>query len=131
MTGGQGPLMEINRKRWGEKVQANQKSPVYDVQGFISGATTLLPIEVREVGDVAGKDLLHLQCHFGMDSLSWAREGGRVTGVDFSPESIKKARELSAQIGIPAKFIESNIYDLERNLEGQFDIIFKIGRAHV
>jgi len=116
--------MEINKKRWDEKVHANQKSPVYDVQGFIPGATTLLPIEVREVGDVAGKELLHLQCHFGMDSLSWAREGARVTGVDFSPEAIKKAQELSAQIGIQATFIESNIYDLESNLQGQFDVVF-------
>ncbi|HUT27116.1 MAG TPA: class I SAM-dependent methyltransferase [Methanomassiliicoccales archaeon] len=124
MTREEDPLMDINKKRWNEKVDANLKSPIYDVDGFLSGASSLLPIEVREVGDVAGKDLLHLQCHFGMDSISWAGEGARVTGVDFSPEAIKKARELSAEIGIPATFIESNIYDLERNLEGQFDIIF-------
>ncbi|MCG7845365.1 MAG: class I SAM-dependent methyltransferase [Methanomassiliicoccales archaeon] len=117
-------LMEINKTRWNEKVEANQKSPVYDVQGFLFGKSSLLPIEVREVGDVRGKDLLHLQCHFGMDTLSWARRGARVTGVDFSPEAIKKARELSEEVSVHAEFIESNIYDLVSNLQGQFDVVF-------
>lgn len=117
-------LMEINKKRWNEKVHANQKSPVYDVQGFLEGKSTLLPIEVREVGPVEGKDLLHLQCHFGMDTLSWARMGARVTGVDFSSDAIRMAKDLSARIGVDSEFIESNIYDLEKKDLGQFDIIF-------
>jgi len=117
-------LFEINKKRWNEKVHANQSSPVYDVQGFLAGRTTLLPIEIEEVGPVKDKDLLHLQCHFGMDTLSWARKGARVTGVDFAPEAISMAKELSARTGVAGEFIESNIYDLDQTDLGSFDIIF-------
>jgi SAM-dependent methyltransferase len=117
-------LMEVNKRRWNEKVQANQVTPVYDVEGFINGASTLLPIELLEVGPVQGKDMLHLQCHFGMDTLSWARMGARITGVDFSPDAISMARELSLRTGVPAEFLECNIYDLDRLGLGKFDVIF-------
>ncbi|NLX48060.1 MAG: class I SAM-dependent methyltransferase [Euryarchaeota archaeon] len=117
-------LLEINKRRWNEKVLANQNSPVYDVQGFLKGRSTLLPIEVMEVGPVNGKGLLHLQCHFGMDTLSWARMGARVTGVDFSPDAIAMAKDLSERTGVPARFIESDVYDMGSKGLEKFDIIF-------
>ena len=76
------------------------------------------------MGDIRGKSLLHLQCHFGMDTLAWARLGAKVTGVDFSDEAIKPARKLSKESGIKARFIESDIYTLPDVLKGKFDIVF-------
>ena len=81
-------------------------------------------IELGEVGDVRGRTLLHLQCHFGLDTLSWAREGAVVTGVDFSEESIRLARELTEKSRLEATFIQSNIYDLPDVLDEVFDIVF-------
>jgi SAM-dependent methyltransferase len=83
-----------------------------------------MPLEREEVGDVAGKSLLHLQCHFGLDTLSWARLGAQVTGVDFSEEAITLGRALSDELGIEADFICSDLYDLPTVLTGQFDIVF-------
>jgi SAM-dependent methyltransferase len=76
------------------------------------------------VGDVAGKSLLHLQCHFGMDTLSWARLGAQVVGADFSDEAITFARALASEVNLPAAFVCSNVYDLPAALEGQFDIVY-------
>ena len=100
------------------------RSEFYDVVGFKQGRCTLKSIELEELGDVSGKSLLHLQCHFGMDTLSWARLGANVTGVDFSDEAIAQARSLSEETGIKADFICSNIYDLPRVLGSQFDIVY-------
>jgi 2-polyprenyl-3-methyl-5-hydroxy-6-metoxy-1,4-benzoquinol methylase len=77
-----------------------------------TGQTTLNETDLREVGDVFGKSLLHLQCHFGLDTLSWAKEGAIVTGVDFSEEAITRARSLSKDLNLNARFMCSNIYDL-------------------
>ena len=99
-------------------------SDFYDLPGFIAGKTSLNEIELNELGDVSGKKLLHLQCHFGQDTLSWAREGATVTGVDLSETAIEEAKKLSDQINVPAAFVRSNLYDLPENLDGEFDIIF-------
>lgn len=116
--------MELNRLHWDEAVPLHVASEFYDVAAFKAGKTTLTRDELAEVGDVRGQTLLHLQCHFGMDTLSWAREGASVTGVDFSPAAIKTARGLAQELGIEARFVESNIYDLPANLSGQFDVVF-------
>lgn len=115
---------ETNLKRWNELVSINAKSKSYDLKGFKDGNTSLLPIERKELTDVDEKKLLHLQCHFGMDTLSWAREGATVTGVDFSENAIGLARSLSKELNLPASFIHSNIYDLPRVLNDRFDIVF-------
>lgn len=113
-----------NRDHWDEMVPYHERSEFYDVAGFKAGKSSLKSIELEELGDVAGKSLLHLQCHFGMDTLSWARLGATVTGVDFSEEAISLARRLSAETGTEADFICANIYDLPDVLEGRFDIVF-------
>lgn len=93
----------------------------------------LTPIELNELGDVNGKKMLHLQCHFGLDSLCWARMGAAVTGVDLSDAAIDEAKKLNNEMGLTAKFICCNVYDLKENLkgspeggdlEGAFDIVF-------
>ena len=80
----------------------------------------LTPIELAEVGDVKGKNLLHLQCHFGMDSLNWARKGAKVTGVDLSDEAIGEAKKLNDELGMDAHFICCNVYDLHPDSSKQF-----------
>lgn len=116
--------MAVNKRWWDGATPVHVRSRSYDVDGFREGASSLLPIELREMGDVRGKSLLHLQCHFGMDTMSWARKGALVTGVDFSPEAITTARQLSAELSIPARFIESNVYTLPDVLDEKFDIVY-------
>jgi SAM-dependent methyltransferase len=94
------------------------------VPGFLAGASSLRPIEVEELGDVAGRSLLHLQCHIGLDTLSWARRGARVTGVDFSEASLAEARSLAKESCLKAKFVCSSVEALPDVLQGRFDIVF-------
>jgi SAM-dependent methyltransferase len=100
----------------------------YDVEGFLAGGSSLAGRVVAEVtaavGDVHGLDLLHLQCHFGLDTLSWARRGARVTGVDFSPVAVQRARQLAVQAGVAADFVESDVLALPADLAGRFDVVF-------
>ena len=116
--------MEANRRNWNERTPVHARSEFYDVEGFKRGKLTLTPIERKELGDVAGKSLLHLQCHFGLDTMSWARLGAYATGVDFSEEAIGLARSLSPEVDRKAKFVRANIYDLPDVLGGEFDIVF-------
>ncbi len=118
-----------NKQLWDNWTLLHEKSDFYDVAGFKAGRDTLNPTEVEEVGDVAGKSLLHLQCHFGMDTLSWARHGAKVTGTDLSETAIDLARALASELGIEANFVCANLYDLPAALQGQFDIIYTSGGA--
>lgn len=113
-----------NRARWDEVVDIHAASDFYGVDRFLAGESTLLGLDLEEVGEVAGKSLLHLQCHFGMDTLSWAREGATVTGLDFSPEAVATARDLAKRAGLEATFVESNVYDAPEVIDGQFDIVY-------
>jgi SAM-dependent methyltransferase len=115
---------ETNLKHWDELVGVHKETPYYDLAGFKAGRDSVHSTEVGELGDVAGKTLLHLQCHFGMDTLSWARRGAIVTGVDFSQRAIESARALATELGIDARFVHSDIYSLPDNLAGQFDVVF-------
>ncbi len=115
---------ETNRAWWDEKVSLHARSAFYDMRAFKDGELTLRDLERSELGDVVGKSLLHLQCHFGLDTLFWARLGAEVTGVDFSEEGIALARSLSEELGIEASFVCSDVYDLPRILADQFDIVF-------
>jgi SAM-dependent methyltransferase len=118
--------INTNKKRWEELAELHFKSEFYGVETFKKGGISISELEINEVGDVRGKKLLHLQCHFGKDTLSWARLGARVTGVDFSSRAIELAQQLSTEIGIEAIFIQSDIYALDRtSLEpSSFDIVF-------
>ncbi len=114
-----------NRALWDAWTAVHAEGEFYDVAGFRQGGVRIRPYEIATLGDVTGKRLLHLQCHFGLDTLSWARLGAVVTGVDFSPASIRLARELAADIGVTdARFIESNVYQLPVRLGDEFDIVY-------
>jgi SAM-dependent methyltransferase len=116
--------MAENRAWWDASTPVHYRSRMYDVPGFLAGKNGLDRFIVDEVGDVRGKRLLHLQCHFGMDTLNWARLGADVTGVDFSPVAIATARTLAREAGIAASFVESNLYDVDNRFDGRFDIVF-------
>jgi SAM-dependent methyltransferase len=116
--------IDANRSNWDDRVPIHMNSDFYDVASFKEGRSTLLPVERQELGDVRGKTLLHLQCHFGMDTLSWAREGALVTGIDFSGPAIAAARSLAREMQIGATFIETDVYRLPEVLTGSFDIVF-------
>jgi SAM-dependent methyltransferase len=116
----------INRKLWDEKTKHHVTSAFYNMDGggFVSGDSSLNDIELALLGDVAEKTILHLQCHFGQDTLSLARLGAQATGVDFSGNAIAKAEELNTVLGLNARFICSDIYELPAQLDEQFDIVF-------
>ena len=116
--------MDANRQLWDDRVDVHQRSDYYDVDGFRQGRSTLRSVELEELGDVAGRSLLHLQCHFGLDTMSLARMGARVTGVDFSEPAVALGRRLAEELSIQARFIQSNVYELTRVLHEQFDVVF-------
>jgi ubiquinone/menaquinone biosynthesis C-methylase UbiE len=115
---------QTNRAHWDEATDVHVASEFYDVESFKAGNNRLHAIEREELGNVTGKSLLHLQCHFGLDTLSWARLGADVTGVDFSERAVEQARALSAETGVPGRFILSELYELPSVLDEQFDIVF-------
>ncbi|UJG43714.1 MAG: class I SAM-dependent methyltransferase [Candidatus Heimdallarchaeum endolithica] len=117
-------FMETNKKRWNELVEIHSKSKSYDLEGFLKGKNSLHSVEHELLGDIKGKKILHLQCHFGMDTLSLARMGAEVTGVDFSEKAIDFAKKLSEQINVRAKFVCANIYDPDKLLNEKFDFVF-------
>ena len=115
-----------NLQTWEAWTKIHVGSEFYDVASFRDGTrpNRLRDYEMREVGAVEGKTLLHLQCHFGLDTLSWAGLGAQVTGADFSPAAIQAATELAADVGLAARFVVSNLYELTANLEGKFDVVY-------
>ncbi len=119
--------IKANKKLWEEWTEIHKTAELYNVKGFLQGDETLDPIEIKELGDVNEKSLLHLMCHFGLDTLSWARRGARVTGVDFSENSIEFAKNLAKKIKINAQFICSAIYDLPKVHQEKYDLVFTSG----
>lgn len=114
----------INQHLWNERAKVHFNSAFYDNASFIKGQNSLNPIELNLLGNIAGKKVLHLQCHFGQDSLSLARMGAEVTGVDFSDVAIMQAKSLARESQLEAQFICCDIYDLHKHLEDSFDIVF-------
>lgn len=113
-----------NRALWNEKTKHHIVSDFYRNERFMTGHTSLNDIELNLLGDVKGKTILHLQCHFGQDSLSLARMGAKVTGIDLSDAAIAQARKMNDELGLDAEFIQTNIYQLHDVLDKQYDIVF-------
>ena len=117
-------FFKVNKDTWNKKVAIHTASDFYDVDGFRKGKSALNKFELEELGEVKEKSLLHLQCHFGLDTLSWSRLGAKCTGIDLSNEAILQAQKLNDELDLDAHFIESNLYDVPKNVEGKFDIVF-------
>ncbi|MEU5896438.1 MULTISPECIES: class I SAM-dependent methyltransferase [unclassified Streptomyces] len=113
-----------NRELWRLWTPLKAASTQYDLAGFRVGGSRMRALERAEVGEVRGRSLLHLQCHVGIDTLSWARLGARVTGVDFAAEGVATARSLAADIDPSAVFVEADVLALPDHLDGHFDIVY-------
>lgn len=116
--------LEINKKSWNAKVEPHLKSDFYFVNEFLQGRTSLNSIELELLGDVKDKTILHLQCHFGQDSISLSRMGAKVTGIDLSDKAIEAAKDLAKQCDTNTEFICSDVYELPNILNQKFDIVF-------
>ena len=113
-----------NRETWNKKVAIHAASDFYDLESFKKGKSSLTPFETLALGDVKGKDILHLQCHFGQDTLSFQRMGARCTGVDISDEAVELARNLNKELELDAKFVCCNVLDTSQFISEKFDIVF-------
>ena len=115
----------MNRAHWDEAAPLHAHERLYDLDGFRAGRNDIRPFELDEIGAVDGRELLHLQCHLGTDTLSWAQHGARVSGLDFSERSLVVARELAAELGIDAEFWNADVYDAVGAVGGRtFDIVY-------
>lgn len=116
--------IEINRQSWNNRTDTHLKSEFYDLNGFIKGKTSLNSIELDLLGDLSGKTILHLQCHFGQDTISLSRLGAEVTGVDLSDKAIESAKQIARETNSNATFICCDIYELPNYLDQLFDIVY-------
>ncbi|MBF8148421.1 class I SAM-dependent methyltransferase [Winogradskyella sp. F6397] len=115
---------EVNRATWNKKVAIHAHSDMYNLEAFKKGKTSLMPYELKALGDVKGKSLLHLQCHFGQDTLSWSRMGAKCVGVDLSDEGVKLAQQLNKELQLDAEFVCCNVLDTSEHIKETFDIVF-------
>jgi SAM-dependent methyltransferase len=116
--------LEINRETWNKKTDVHINSEFYNQEGFLNGNNSLNKIELDLLGDIKGKSILHLQCHFGQDTISFSRLGAKATGVDLSDNAINKAREIAQKLNTDTQFICCDVYDLPNHLDQEFDIVF-------
>lgn len=116
--------IEINRNSWNNRTETHLKSDFYDLDGFLKGKSSLNEIELGLLGNIKGKTILHLQCHFGQDTISLSRLGAEVTGVDLSDKAIESAKQIAKETHSNTKFICCDIYDLSNHLNEKFDIVF-------
>ncbi len=115
---------DTNKELWDAKTDIHLNSKFYKNDAFLKGRNSLTEIELHEMPDVRNKKVLHLQCHFGQDSLSMARMGAMVTGIDISPKAIEKAREFNQLLDLNAKFFADNVYDTNKIIRDSFDVVF-------
>jgi 2-polyprenyl-3-methyl-5-hydroxy-6-metoxy-1,4-benzoquinol methylase len=116
--------LELNRKNWNNRVAGHLTSDFYQMDAFRAGESSLKEIELALLGNVKGKKILHLQCHFGQDTLSLARMGASVTGIDFSDKAIREAQNLAAELSIDATFICCDVYSISEHITEKFDIVY-------
>ena len=116
--------IEINRQSWNNRTDTHIQSEFYDQAGFLKGKNSLNDIELNLLGKIKGKSILHLQCHFGQDTISLGRLGADVTGVDLSDKAIDRAKQIAKDTNSNAKFICCDVYDLPNHLNEKFDVVF-------
>ena len=115
---------EVNKTTWNEKVRIHANSNMYDLEAFKKGKPSLMSYEQKALGNVKEKSLLHLQCHFGQDTLSWSRLGAKCVGVDLSDTGINLAKELCEELKLDANFFCCNGLDTSEFVKDEFDIVY-------
>jgi SAM-dependent methyltransferase len=115
---------DLNKQLWDTRTRAHLESAFYDNDSFLKGRNTLTKVELQTLGDVSGKSIIHLQCHFGQDTLSLARMGASTLGVDISTEAIKYARKFNDQLGLDSRFLVCNVLETLDYVKETFDIVF-------
>ncbi len=115
---------EVNKATWNQKVKAHAQSEMYDMRAFKAGRSSLMPYELKALDNVEGKSLLHLQCHFGQDTLSWSRMGAECVGVDLSDEGIALAKQLNDELQLNARFVCCNVLETSKHIQETFDIVY-------
>jgi 2-polyprenyl-3-methyl-5-hydroxy-6-metoxy-1,4-benzoquinol methylase len=115
---------KTNKSLWDQKTAVHEKSDFYNLKSFLNNGNSLNTVEEELLGDVSMKKIIHLQCHFGMDSISLARKGATVTAIDLSSKSIVLAKSLNEKMHTSVRFIESNVYDIPDKVQETFDIVF-------
>jgi len=115
---------DVNKTTWNKKVAIHAQSDMYNMEAFKKGETSLMPYELKALDNVKDKSLLHLQCHFGQDTLSWSRSGAKCVGVDLSDEGVKLAKQLNEELQLDAKFVCCNVLDTSKHISETFDIVF-------
>ena len=115
---------ETNKATWNQKVKIHANSDMYDMEAFRNGKTSLMPYELEMLGDVNGESLLHLQCHFGQDTLSWSRLGAKCIGVDLSDEGINLAKALNNELKLDAQFVCCNVLETSQFIKETFNIVY-------
>jgi SAM-dependent methyltransferase len=132
---GEDPMMidgyrSVNREYWDREVALNLET--WDIDGFLrdpARLTMMVTADRPALGEVKGKRLIHLQCHFGLDTLAWARLGAVVTGVDLAPRAIATARDLARRGGLPARFVEAELYAVPEAIAERFEFVYTGGGA--
>lgn len=117
-------FFEANKATWNDKVKVHAKSDMYNLEAFKNGKSSLMKYELAALKDVKGKSLLHLQCHFGQDTLSWSRLGAKCVGIDLSDEGVKLAKQLNEELQLDAQFVCCNVLDTSKYVKDTFDIVF-------
>ena len=114
----------VNKETWNKKVAVHALSDMYDMDAFMTGKTSLMPYELKALQHVKGKSLLHLQCHFGQDTLSWSRMGAKCVGIDISDKAINLAKKLNLELGLDAQFECCNVLETSKYINDTFDIVY-------
>ncbi|WP_179333356.1 class I SAM-dependent methyltransferase [Winogradskyella costae] len=115
---------KVNKETWNKKVGIHAQSDMYNIDAFRKGKSSLMPYELNALGNVKGKKLLHLQCHFGQDTLSWSRMRAKCVGVDLSDEGVKLAKQLNTELQRDAEFVCCNVLETSKHISETFDIVF-------
>lgn len=122
--GGTESLIASNRASWDARAGVHEQSAFYDLEGLLRGEDHLAAFEYAELGDLTGRDLVHLQCHLGTDTVCLARAGARAVGLDFSAESVARARRIAAEAGVDVEYVHADVYDAVSALGGRaFDVV--------
>jgi 2-polyprenyl-3-methyl-5-hydroxy-6-metoxy-1,4-benzoquinol methylase len=116
--------LKVNKELWNKKLEFHLKSKMYDMESFRAGRNSLDDIVMDEIGPVRDKTILHLQCHFGQDTMSFARLGAKATGLDLSDKCIESAESINKELGLDAKFICGNVLDTRKLTDELYDIVF-------